>query len=267
MAEGARNGTNPPLGSDWGGLSSHLIATFFAVKKGPAVDDKSTVVWVRDLDQPEVRAPLTDGNLEAKLNWISPFENVGIDQKLSSFSAMLQAGGFSSLLSELEKNIPALASSLGTLRDQARTLEGKSNLTKLNSTQVFQGMPPISISVTAHFRAMKDAITEVRDPINQLIEWSLPKKIAPDGPVVGLAAGSINAYASEVPQIIGMKFADTLFAPIVIESIPYPLTGPRDSNGIMTVAALPMQLATLTALDKTDWQNTRSARHSAQFNY
>lgn len=267
MADASTNGTQPALSSDWGSLSPHLIATFFAVKKGPTGEDKSSVVWVRDMDQPEVRAPLSNGSLEAVMNWMSPFENVGIDQKLSSFSAMLQSGGFSSLLAQLQKSIPSLNGVLDPLSQQARTLEGKSNLTKLNSTQVFQGMPPIKINVVAHFRAFKDARLEVRDPVNKLMEWAVPKKIAADGPIVGLAAGSVNAYASEVPQIIGLKFADMLLAPLVIETMPYPLTAPRNSEGIMTHAEIQLSIGTLTALDQEDWKNTRNGRHMASFGY
>ena len=132
MANAALNGTKPALGSDWGGLSDRLIATFFAVEKGPMTDDKQTILWQRDMKQVEVRAPLTDGNMDTTLNWQSPFENVGPDQKFSSLSAMLQAGGFASILSQLQKAMPGLGV-LDNAAKQAATLEGRSNITKLNS--------------------------------------------------------------------------------------------------------------------------------------
>ena len=265
MADRSRNGVMPALGSDWGGLSPHLIATFFAVKKGVS-DNKRTIRWERDLDQPEVFAPLTDGNAETTLNWQSPFENVGPDQKFSSFSALVQAGGFTSLIASLQALMPK--GSLDGVAKIAKDLEGRSNFTKLNSTQVFTGMAPIKISVTAHFRAMKDAKAEVRDPMDQLVAWALPKSIAQDGVAVQALGGSSGVFASEVPQIIGMKYADMLWAPIVIESIPYPLTGPRDRNGTLTHSAMPLQLATLTGLDnKTDWAGMRASRNFANYRH
>jgi hypothetical protein len=261
----SQNGSKPPLGSRWGDLSPSLIATFFAVKKLRSSDGKF-IRWVRDMAQNEVAAPITDGNMETTLNWQSPFENVGPDQKFSSLSALLQAGGFASVLSSLQSAFPGL-SSLNDAQNAAASLEGRTNITKLNSTQVFSGMAPIKIGVTAHFRAYQDADLEVRKPVNQLMSWALPQELAQDGPVAGAVAGHLEVFPSKVPQVIGMKYADMLIAPIVIESIPYPLTGPRTSDGILAQASLQLQLATLTALDKKDWESATERRGFTQFNY
>lgn len=260
-----QNGSRPSLGSRWDGLSPTLIATFFAVKKERS-ENGEFIRWVRDMAQPEVVAPLTDGNMETTLNWQSPFENVGPDQKFSSLSAMLQAGGFASVLSSLQAAFPGL-SSLNDAQNAANTLEGRTNITKLNSTQVFSGMAPIKINVTAHFRAYQDADLEVRKPVNQLMSWALPQELAKDGPVAGAVGGHLQVFPSKVPQIIGMKYADMLIAPIVIESIPYPLTGPRTADGILAQASMQLQLATLTALDKRDWESATGKQGFGQFNY
>lgn len=257
MADLARNGRSPALTSEWGGLNPNLIATFFAVKKQPS-EDKTSIVWMRDDTQPEVRAPLTEGGAEATQNWQSPFENVGPDQKFSSFSALLQAGGFSSLMAQLKAMFPN-SETVDAAKSKAESLEGRSNLTKLNSTQVFTGMQPLKISVTAHFRAYRDPISEVREPMDQLMRWGLPQEIAADGPVVQAVGGNITPFPSRVPQIIGMKYADMLFAPIVIESHPFPITGPRDAAGRLTHAAMTLQLASLTALDRRDWDAMRTS--------
>lgn len=251
----AVSGANPALGSKWGQLSEHLKASFFAVQKKEA---NSKITWVRDESQPEVVAALSDANIEIRQNWQSAFENVNPDQKYSSFSALLQAGGFSSLLSLLEAKLGGNSTVNATVNEaakRAKALEGRSNLTKLNSTQTFTGSPPIVITLTAHFRAYSDARGEVRDPVNQLISWALPKYIAPDGIVTRLLGDTDPAlYPSKVPQIIGMRYADQTIMPLVIESIPYPLTAPRTSEGIMARASLTMTLASLSALDKNDWK-------------
>lgn len=257
MISGSRNGSQPALTSEWGGLNPLLIASFFAVKKLPS-EDKTSIVWTRDETQPEVRAPITEANAEATQNWQSPFENVGPDQKFSSFSALLQAGGFSSLMAQLKALFPN-SEAVDATKAKAESLEGRSNLTKLNSTQVFTGMQPLKISLTAHFRAFRDPVAEVRDPLDQLMRWGLPQEIAPDGPIVQAVGGNFTPFPSRVPQIIGMKYADMLFAPLVIEAHPFPITGPRDARGRLTHAAMTLQLASLTALDRRDWDATRSS--------
>lgn len=247
----------PALGSHWGGLSPHLIASFFAVKKGGS-DDKNRIRWERDTSQPEVLAPLSEGSMDSTMNWQSPFENVGPDQKFSSLSAMLQAGGFDSILSTLQSQFPNLGL-LDNAKNLAKNAEGRSNLTKLNSTQIFSGMPPVKLNVTAHFRAYADADLEVRQPLNQLMNWALPESIAPDGVLAEGARGNVKLYQSKIPQIIGMKYGDMLIMPLVIESIPYPITGPRTAGGVLTTALIALQLATLTAIDKDDWNASFAA--------
>lgn len=261
----SQSGSQRPLGSDWGSLSPSLLATFFAVKKKRS-ENGEFIRWERDLTQPEVVAPLTDGSIEMTLNWQSPFENVGPDQKFSSLSAMLQAGGFASVLSSLQAAFPSLQG-LNSAQSTAAALEGRTNITKLNSTQIFSGMAPARINVTAHFRAYQDALREVSQPLNQLVHWALPQELAKDGPVAGAVGGNLNVFPSRVPQIIGMKYADTLFAPIVIESIPYQLTGPRTADGILMQASPQLGLATLTALDKRDWESSTEKRAFAGFQY
>lgn len=258
-ASPSANGSRPALTSEWGGLSPHLIASFFAVKRSASAD-RISMRWDRVDDVPEVRAPITDANAEATQNWQSPFENIGPDQKLSTLSALVQAGGLTSLLESLQKQFGS-SDTLQSARDRTAQYEGRSNLTKLNSTQVFTGMPPLKIAVTAHFRAFKDADKEVRQPLDQLMKWSLPQEIAPDGVAGQAIRGNLEMFPSRIPQIIGMRYADMLFAPIVIESIPYPLSGPRDKNGILTHAAITLQLASLTALDANDWVGARLSRN------
>ena len=66
--------------------------------------------------------------------------------------------------------------------------EGRTGITKLNSTQVFNGMPPVKIQVTALFRAWRDSMKEVEAPFNKLMEWALPIELSKDGSVLARAA-------------------------------------------------------------------------------
>jgi hypothetical protein len=254
---------NTVLSSDWTGLSRHLLAVFFPVQKAGEGPDAR---WERVPDSVEVQAPITDGQIEQTQNWNSPFEQTGLDAKLSSFSAMLQTGGFAAILNALGQNfekdsIGAQAS--GQLNSEVAKLSGLSGVTKLNSTQVFTGSPPLKLSFTAHFRALFDPAAEVQAPINVLTGWSLPKKLAPDGVVSNVLKDGPDirtVYASRAPQIIGMVYANQLFKPMVIESVSRPLTAPLDRDGRYISASLQMTIASLTALDRDDWTAMTGAR-------
>lgn len=253
---------NPVLSSDWTGLSRHLIASFFPVRR---IVEGTNVRWEREPGSVEVQAPLTDGQLEQTANWTSPFENQTADAKLSSLSSMLQTGGFDAILNSLQQlagKDNGLGQSIQSVSSQIKTLEGRTAVTKLNSTQVFSGMPPLRLNITAHFRALYDAVSEVEAPMDQLMQWALPKVLSSQGLVgnaldSGTEKGWRTVYPSEAPQILGMFYATRLFRPVVIETIPYPLTGPRDRKGNLIAGAMTLSLATLTALDKADWAGSR----------
>lgn len=264
MTAQAANGS--VLSSDWTGLSPHLIASFYPVKRMTSADKKSSY-FVRVPGSVEVRAPITDGQMDATMNWHSPFENSGADQQFSSLSALLQTGALSPLLIMFSDFVDKTTGG-GVLSDAVRSaeasiqgLEGRTSMTKLSSTQSFTGMPPIKLSLTAHFRALRDARTEVDAPLNQLMRWALPQELAKDGPVLTLAKlGDPSLYPSKIPQIIGMQYANMRLLPLVIESAPYPLTGPRDRNGMLLSAQIALQLSTLSAIDARDWDGAFGGR-------
>jgi hypothetical protein len=251
------------LSSDWTGLSRHLLAVFFPVQKAGEGPDAR---WERVPDSMEVQAPITDGQIEQTQNWNSPFEQTGVDAKLSSFSAMLQTGGFAAILNALGQNFDkesAGSKLIGQLNGEIAKFAGLSGVTKLNSTQVFTGSPPLKLAFNVHFRALFDANSEVQAPINMLTSWALPKKLAPDGVVSNVlrdGAGIRTVYASQAPQIIGMVYANQLFKPMVIESVSRPLTAPLDRDGRYISASLQMTIASLTALDRDDWMAITGAR-------
>jgi hypothetical protein len=263
LSNAAPGNTANVLSSDWTGLSRHLLAVFYPVRKAGEGPDAR---WERVPDSVEVQAPITDGQIEQTQNWTSPFENQTADAKLSTLSSMFQVGGFGAILNALgqkfEKDSVG-ANLIGQLSGEAAKLAGLTSVTKLNSTQVFTGSPPLKLSFAAHFRALFDPTAEVQAPINMLTAWALPKKLAPDGVVSNVlmdGAGIRTVYASEAPQIIGMVYANQLFKPMVIESVSRPLTAPLDRDGRYISASLQMTIASLTALDRDDWAAITGAR-------
>lgn len=263
------------LSSEWLGLSPHLLARFSqayqAEPGGPWLADDSLVVV----------APLTEADLDVALNWQSPFEQSGPESSMPALMAMLQSGAIQPVLSSLDALGTTVTDATGTghavnpakdkvaagLKDGARGLEGRSGMTRLNSTQVFAGMPPIKITVTALFRAWKDPAKEVEAPFNQLMAWALPGKLSELGPLLtraaDYAAGTIHDPADVLapsisPTKLVMTYKGKTYAPLVIESIGQPLSSPIDRSGRYVELLVPMTLCTLTALDRDDWKRIGS---------
>lgn len=240
------------------GLNDTLIAKFFALKRS---DDMQS--WIRDESEPEVSCPLTQAGLELAATWQSPFEGAGIESKFPAIAQMAQAGMFSSILKAIgDKAKGSTKEAANKLEEQAKKLVGRSGVTKLNSTQVFSGMPPAKIQLTAFFKAFSDPQSEVEDPIEKLMSWSLPQRLAPDGVIAEAIRSDFDALSlmpSLVPKCIGFSYKRQTFKPMVIESISYPLDAPSDRHGRRVSALIQMTLCSLTALDKDDWKNTYTA--------
>jgi hypothetical protein len=254
------------LSSIWTGLNPALIARFFPVKRMESGSGWTQATGVREIsaqdkfsvdDGVEVHCPITDGQMEMSLNWTSPFEGAGAESKAPTLSSMLQSGALT----------PQLQAILGDYRDTAggnaaqnlvRDAMGRTGITKLNSTQVFSGMPPVKFNLTAHFRALRNPIEEVRDPISQLEEWSVPEFLADDGVIANAVKNGANQSAlqtifpSVAPQIIAMRYGDATYMPLVLEGVGKPITNPRNSDGVMISCSVQLTLCTLTAWDRRD---------------
>ena len=256
------------LKSEWGGLSSHLQARFYRIYQNDARQ------WLAD-DGIVVTAPLTESNLDISLNWQSPFENSGPESSMPALMAMLQSGAIRPVINSVANAMEQGAAAVGAdglaaatrqfasgAKAATRGLEGRAGMTRLNSTQVFAGMPPAKFQVTALFRAWSDPVKEVEEPFNQLMAWALPQKLSDLGPILSraadYAAGSLENPAdvlapSLAPAKIGMTYKGKTYSPLVIESIGQPIGSAIDSDGHYVELLVPMTLCTLTAIDRDDW--------------
>ena len=239
--------------SHWGTLNGHYIARLFCLNKD----------FVEVPTEGEVLAPITDANIEYALNWQSPFENSGPESKAPALMALLQTGQIATIAEALQRALPS-DSAFGKMASDAaektkrwaRELEGRTGITKLNSRQVFSGMPPVKITMTMHFRALDDARSQVEEPWRRLLEWALPQDLAKDGilaEIIGGDEGFIKSlFPSKAPAMVGMTYGRETYAPLVIESIGKPLDGPVTVQGYPAFKTVPITLATLTALDRAD---------------
>lgn len=252
------------LSSLWDGLSPHLMASFYEIKR----DSNGSWLRTQDSDPVTVIAPLSEASMEISLNWQSPFEHAGPESRAPTLLAMLQSGAIQPIIDAVFSNKGSDASSIAVQAQQRsndfiRQFEGRTGITKLNSTQVFNGMPPVKFQVTALFRAWRDPYAEVEAPFNKLMEWSLPVKLSPDGSVLARSAQAVKGESdfidalvpSIAPIIVAMKYKGRTYSPLVIESITDPISSPIDVNGRYVEKAVPMTLATLTAIDRDDWVN------------
>jgi len=146
--------------------------------------------------------------------------------------------------------------------DEAR---GRTGITKLNSTQVFSGMPPVKISAQLLLRAWRDPELEVEQPLEQLMTWALPRKLAPEGTMLSGAleymAGEKTileaALPSEAPTLLAIHYKGRVYAPLVIENVTVPLGSSVDKLGRFVQLLVPVTFSTLTAIDGADWKAQR----------
>jgi len=254
------------LQSQWGTLHPSLLVHLYPVTRSGT--KSSEFQWSRSPSDKggdvEVAFPITDSTLDAALNWTSPFEAIGAESKLPILSALIQSGALASVTSTLVGLIPSDlvgASTVAGLAADAQKLvadlEGRTGITKLNSTQIFSGMQPLKFTLTAHFRAWQDARSEVEDPINQLMAWALPAELSKAGFIDTLTDTSdpIRAlFPSRVPSILGFDYAGSTILPVVIESISQPITAPRNRSGARISVAVPIHFTTLTAVDRNEYR-------------
>jgi len=250
-------GAQKTLSSDWQGLSEHLIATFYEV------DSKGIPVVGPNGEQTIVKAPLTESSLDVVLNWQSPFEQMSAESKAPTLFAMLQSGALQPIADAMfGKGGNAQQKSTSFLKQ----FEGRTGITKLNSVQVFSGMPPLKLPLTAHFRAWTDPASEVNAPVDQLMAWSFPQFLESDSTLLSRAIEGIKGerdalsalLPSKSPTYIALQYKGRTYSPLVIEAINYPTNSPIDENGDYVEMAIAMTLCTLTAIDRNDWKSMAS---------
>lgn len=268
---GARGSTDDPQGliesdpdqalttnglSQWGGLNPNLFATL------SACDAEGAEVPVEQGDPPRIIAPATDVQFESTLNWQSPFENSGPESKAPTIMALIQTGQIATVANLLQSVLPDGA--LGDLSKDvaakaerwAKSLEGRTGITKLNSRQVFSGMPPVRITLQLHLRAVSNPQEQVVAPYQQLLKWAWPQHLAKNGilsEVITNEEGFIHAmFPSKAPQMVALTYGNNRYSPMVIESVGNTLDGPMDRQGRPLYRSVQLTLATLTAKDMND---------------
>jgi len=242
------------LESKWGGLSPHLIASFYEVDK----DGNSVGGTI-------VNAPITEGDLNISTNWNNPFEGSGAESKAPTLAAMLQSGQAQPFIDLAGKYNLIGEQTAKNISSSTDKLIGKTGITKLNSTQVFTSVAPVKFNVTLLFRAWSDAKKEVDEPVSQLTQWTLPKFLSNDGSLLARLANVAGSGAgiqgfidvllpSDAPALIAMNYKGKTYSPLVIDSIGHSITSPIDKNANTVTSVVTLSLSTLSAIDAMDWK-------------
>ena len=140
-------------------------------KQGVVIDPNEFIV-----------AFLTAGDQNIDNQYSTPFENSNPEHRLPTLMGQLQSGGWVDTLNSILNALPldSVASSLplvGRLKPEQKAslsqLEGRSSLTKVNSTQIFTSTQPITLNLTLFFDTWKDAVSEVEGQllIGCSVQW------------------------------------------------------------------------------------------------
>lgn len=231
----------------WDNLNPNLIVSIYEVDHNNYIIPGTAVVQAVFTD---------DVSLEASLNWQSPFEGAGAESKAPALMSMLQSGAFQPLIDSIGGKTKEV------LQDTVNEARGRTGITKLNSTQVFSGMPPIKIQGNLLLRAWENPVKEVENPLDTLMKWSLPYFLAPEGTLLSNAFNFAQGNGktlietimpSEAPPLVAITYKGRTYGPLIIENINIPLGSPIDVNGNFTSLVIPLTFSTLTAIDGNDW--------------
>ena len=260
-----------PVRSRWGEINKDLLAQIYTVDKHGVRTGKTTV-----------ECAITEGNFDLANQYSSPFaDKFNLDQKYPTLMGAIQsgvgleslgtiaqltadvtntaiqkvAGSDNKLLASLGQSINSLENQLsqafeGSLIDsiiqktgqKIVSLEGKSNLTKVNSTMVYVSTEPIRLQLTLFFRAWENAKLEVEKPLKQLQQWALPVKLGESLLTDGL-------FPSIAPPFIAISHAGNTYLPLLIESMSTPLVTERDRHMNRLAASVTLSLVSRTAWD------------------
>lgn len=254
-----------PEYAQWGKINPDLLAQIYVIDK----NGKSEKNGYR------VVCAITEGTFEVGSEYSSPFD-ANPDQRLPTLMGMIQSGEFVSAVGTVAANAAsseggslagsivagavsgivsvAKAAGIGDVGQAIQQLEGKTNLTKVNSTQIFVNTKPIDINVTLYFRAWRDAKKEVEEPVSYLEQWALPISLSTTGTAVNISEKGIlgGLFPSEAPPFVALQYAKKTFLPFTLRNVSRPLVVERDSQMNALAYVITAQLSSRTAWDASD---------------
>ena len=244
----------------WGYVSKHKFAEFNLCTMERDAETKEPV-FSYDLSQPTIRAFLTDGDISFESQWQTPFENSNPELKMPMLMAGLQTGQTvasvgavgGAVLGEISST---LVSALQPVAEFAKSVEGKTNLNKVNTTQVFLSTASVHLNLSVFFIALKDARTEVENKLMYLQSWSLPTHLSQGTVLTDLISeGSDGLFSGLIPPYITVTTHGKTYMPFILQSVSAPIVAPIDKEGNRLSLTVNLSLISRAAWDAKDVRN------------
>ncbi|MCU4395783.1 hypothetical protein [Acinetobacter junii] len=244
----------------WGYVSKHKFAEFNLCTMERDAETKEPV-FSYDMSQPTIRAFLTDGDISFESQWQTPFENSNPELKMPMLMAGLQTGQTvasvgavgGAVLGEISST---LVSALQPVAEFAKSVEGKTNLNKVNTTQVFLSTASVHLNLSVFFIALKDARAEVENKLMYLQSWSLPAQLSQGTVLTDLADQGIDGlFSGLIPPYITVTTHGKTYMPFILQSVSAPIVAPIDKEGNRLSLTVNLSLISRAAWDAKDVRN------------
>ena len=241
----------------WGTVSKHKFAEFNICTVSR--DENNNEVITVDSNQPTVRAFLVDGDKTMESQWQTPFENSNPELKMPMLMAGLQTGqtvismGAAAPAILGETALAVTKSAMQPIADFVKSVQGHTNLNKVNTTQVFLSTASVRLNLSLFFIALSDAKIEVEEKIMRLESWAVPAKL-PQGTVLTdvIEQGVAGLFSGIIPPYISLTTHGKTYWPFILESVSAPIVTPIDEHGNRLNLAVNLSLMSRTAWDADD---------------
>ena len=247
----------------WGSVSKHKFAEFNICTVSRDENGNQTVEV--DSSQPTVRAFLTDGDKTMESQWQTPFENSNPELKMPMLMAGLQTGQTVASLGAAagpamgglpDEAVSALVSAAQPIAEWAKSVEGKTNLNKVNTTQVFLSTASVRLNLSLFFIALWDAKLEVENKIMRLESWSVPVQLSQGTLLTDvLSEGAEGLFSGIIPPYVSLTTHGKTYWPFIIESVSAPIVTPIDEHGNRLSLAVNISMMSRAAWDAQDVRN------------
>lgn len=194
------------------------------------------------------------GDKPIESQYSTPFENSNPEHRLPTLMGQIQAGEWINTLDAVASAIPLVGKLSPEKRKELGVLTGRSNLTKVNSVQVFTSTASIHLPMTLLFETWADAKTEVEDQISLLEQWALPEELSEQSIIANVVENPSleSLFPSLVPPYVAVYYGGKRYAPMLIQSVSAPIVAPMDRDANRLILQVPVTFISRTAWDKED---------------
>ncbi len=147
---------------------------------------------------------------------------------------------------------------IGRVADYAQVFTGRTSITTLSSTQVWDGNRPSTFQLVLSFYALSDAYREVMAPLRELEMMMGPDIMAgnaENGKIVTFIKNAIPG--GSIPQPVILNIGRRMMIPgCVIESISAPIDAEKTDQGHLVRADVTLSISTKVMLNRENIEAT-----------